>query len=235
MTAQQLPTKTIKAIKAFFPQISIAQIRELNNEHSLSDAVTIIEGDDGKAIRSLRATLKNYVIGEVKAKKAIAKEKKAKVKLKKPKYWYDKAWGEFSLWIRNRDSWTCISSGVSLGASKYVKNKAVGSLGAKDFHCGHYIEKSLLGAYSWLNFYEKNCHCQSARENIWFEGNKSAYSLGMIKRYGVGIIEELEYLRRNKNRYLNAEELEAVYNLYKDKNKRKDYGFTDITKMFGIE
>lgn len=86
------------------------------------------------------------------------KEKKAKDASKKEesiKVWYERAWKVFSLYIRKRDKYKCVTCGVALG--DLYKGKI---LKPKDFHAGHWIEKSLLGKYHPLNFDPRNVSCQ---------------------------------------------------------------------------
>lgn len=137
-------------------------------------------------------------------KKKIKKEKKLD-----RKYWWNKAWKVFSLYIRERDNWTCCACGAKIGET--YKNKI---LTKKNFHAGHWLEQSLLTKYHELNFSELNINCQCAVCNLWFEGNKGLYAEYMISKYGCKIIGILNKKRLDGS-ILTAEDLEKIYNKYK--------------------
>ena len=57
----------------------------------------------------------------------------------------------------------------------------------QDADCGHYINRKHLST-RWC---EKNCNLQCRSCNRFQEGNAAGYTLGLIKKYGGTIIEEL--------------------------------------------
>jgi len=87
-----------------------------------------------------------------------------------------KLWTEFSLYIRNRDKWTCFTCG----------RKAEGS----GLHAGHFISKSVGGIS--LYFHEDNVNAQCYNCNINLSGNIWEYG----QRLGP---EKVERLYKIKN------------------------------------
>jgi len=72
----------------------------------------------------------------------------------------------------------------------------------KSLQCGHYLSRKHFGT----RFEEKNCFPQCKKCNLYTEGNKPAYSLNLIKDFGLQYLDELEIL---KNRLFKKE----VFNL----------------------
>lgn len=109
-----------------------------------------------------------------KAKKLPKSKPKKKVKtvtqLKK------ELWKVFSLYIRNRDNWTCFTCGA----------KATG----QGMHAGHYITGATCKLP--LYFHELNVHAQCYYCNIHLSGNWPKYHDKMIALYGPDIKERLE-------------------------------------------
>ena len=107
-------------------------------------------------------------------------------------------WKYFSIFIRQRDNGVCISCG---------KKDAW-----QNMDCGHYIPKTAgLSIY----FEEKNCAAQCQRCNRFMHGNLSQYALALQKKYGIGILEELDKKRREIRKITESEyeELIAKYKL----------------------
>jgi hypothetical protein len=88
----------------------------------------------------------------------------------------------------------------------------------KDGDAGHYINRR---NYS-VRWNEKNVHLQCRFCNRFNEGNAAGYTQGLIKKYGEGIIEELEVAKSFPAKYTDFElnELIKVYKL-KIKELRK--------------
>lgn len=109
-----------------------------------------------------------------------------------------KLWKVFSEYIRQKyaddDGYVaCISCGV-------VKHW-------KELHAGHYIPKSLgLNIY----FAEKNVHPQCAGCNMFRHGNLAPYALALKKKYGEGILEELDAMRHQTRKIPEFEYLEMI-------------------------
>lgn len=58
--------------------------------------------------------------------------------------------------------------------------------------CGHFIPR----AHMATRFYERNCAAQCVPCNRYKDGNLAGFTLGLVERYGDGIIEELNALKR---------------------------------------
>ena len=116
------------------------------------------------------------------------KTKLKKVSHKKISVLKCKLWTLFSLYIRQRDKFTCFTCG----------RKAEGS----GIHAGHFIPKSVGGID--LYFDEENVHAQCYNCNINLGGNQYEYSLRLgekakelYKRKGIFCKwTELDYLKK---------------------------------------
>ena len=130
-------------------------------------------------------TEKNYSKKKEQYKKAIENLKKSKARiLKKAQVQID-----FNKSIRERDMkkyGTCISCGISMCEEKNKPNTC---------EAGHYIHapKSKI-----LKMHEMNVHGQCFTCNRMKNGNKEAYRQGLINRYGLYVVEELEALQRKE-------------------------------------
>jgi hypothetical protein len=82
----------------------------------------------------------------------------------------------FQKWVRMRDAdLPCISCG---------------NTNATDWAGGHYYS---AGKYSGFMFDERNCHKQcNSHCNKFLSGNLLEYRKGLIKRYGIEFVEQLE-------------------------------------------
>ncbi len=96
----------------------------------------------------------------------------------------------FSLYIRNRDKkcFTC-------GSTQFLQ-------------AGHFVSSS----WSALRYAEDNVHAQCSNCNIWRRGNYSVYALNLVKKYGPGILEDLE--RRKIVHQFKVKELEEIVDKY---------------------
>jgi hypothetical protein len=124
-----------------------------------------------------------------KVEKAILKDK-----LKTLGQYEAEAKKSFQKWIRMRDvSFPCISCG---------------NMKATDWAGGHYFS---AGKYSGLMFDERNCHKQcNTHCNKFLAGNLLEYRKGLIKRYGIEFVEQLESESDSKRDYkFTKEELIA--------------------------
>ena len=102
-----------------------------------------------------------------------------------------KAWTVFSLWIRNRDK-KCVTCGS-----------------IKSLQAGHYVHRNCL------DFNEKNINAQCAGCNMYKSGNLVVYAVYLEKKYGYGIIQELEKKGREVKKF-NREELELIIEMYSE-------------------
>lgn len=94
-------------------------------------------------------------------------------------------WKVFSLYTRKKKAnWKGFVNCFTCG--KYENYKLVDA--------GHYIPKATSGSY--LKFYEKNVHVQCQDCNRIKRGNYAVYRLKLIEKYGQGIIEHLNALRK---------------------------------------
>lgn len=138
--------------------------------------------------------MSRHITGTPQPKSGKTKKKPSISSLKK------KLWTEFSLYIKNRDNWTCFTCG----------RKAEGS----GLHAGHFIPKSVGG--NSLYFHETNVHAQCYNCNINLGGNQYEYG----QRLGE---ENVKMLFRLKQATFKAdfEYYEAKIRFYKELNSKK--------------
>jgi hypothetical protein len=121
---------------------------------------------------------------EWKAEKSVLKDK-----LKTLGQFEAEAKTSFQKWVRMRDrDMPCISCGV------------------KDtdlFDGGHYFKAEL---FSGLIFDERNCHKQCRKCNRFLNGNELQYRSGLIKRYGIDFVTNLESISDSKRVYKYSRE-----------------------------
>lgn len=147
------------------------------------------------------------------------KTKLGRPKLRSYKALRKQAWDVFSKWIRQRDQGVCFTC----GKKDDVRN----------MQAGHFIHRNCL------DFDERAINCQCVKCNKYLSGNLIIYTVSMIDKYGVDIIEELEALA-SKPRKFQRYELEEIIERYGE--KRTDYsslenldsGRTNITKERNI-
>lgn len=85
----------------------------------------------------------------------------------------------------------------------------------KEADCGHFINRSHMAT----RFNEKNCNAQCRSCNRYDEGNNLGYTRGLIKKYGLYIIEELEVLKHQSS-HLTDFEYQVLINEYTQKVKQ---------------
>lgn len=105
----------------------------------------------------------------------------------------------FQAWIRQRDANdACISCG---------------STTAEIWDGGHYKKAEL---YKGLIFNELNVNKQCRKCNTYLGGNESNYRTGLVAKFGIELVEDLERLA-NETRYKkwDNEELESIKKKYK--------------------
>jgi len=85
----------------------------------------------------------------------------------------------------------------------------------KNMQAGHYRHKDCL------DFNLKNIHCQCSRCNKWLTGNSKKYAIYLEKRYGFGIIQELDHLA-DQIKIFKVPELENLAKDYDKKTKELD-------------
>jgi len=104
----------------------------------------------------------------------------------------------FNKWIRERDKYKpCISSGLVV----------------ETIQAGHYKP---AGSYSGVRFDEMNVNGQSVEENCFKSGNEKVYREGLIDRYGLEAVLQLE-ARANETKFYkwSRNELQDIINKYK--------------------
>lgn len=109
---------------------------------------------------------------------------------------------EFNAYIRTRDrNLGCISCGT----------------GPVD-HAGHFYSTSQCPQPS-MRFNEKNVNGQCVNCNSFREGNRQGYIKGLIKKYGPGILEELEIIKSFKQNPWTEFEYKTLIRHYQEKQK----------------
>lgn len=98
----------------------------------------------------------------------------------------------FSIFIRQRDKGICFTCGDTKWW-KYQQN-------------GHYVSRTHMS----LRYDEKNCNCQCMGCNVFRHGNMDMYALALIKKYGVGILEELNKKKNTIRKWTVAEMLGEI-------------------------
>lgn len=85
----------------------------------------------------------------------------------------------------------------------------------KEIQNGHYVNRGHMGT----RFNEKNCNSQCIRCNMFDEGNNIGYTRGLINKYGIKVISELEVKKHSISK-LTPVEYEILINHYSDEVKR---------------
>lgn len=112
-----------------------------------------------------------------------------------------KLWKIFSEYIRRRDA-------DDNGIVKCISCPQIKHY--KEMDAGHYHPQS-LGLQ--VVFVEKNVHAQCTYCNHALQGNQVEYSKALIKRYGEGILEELENIK-NSSLKLSRSDYEEMIQKY---------------------
>ena len=99
-------------------------------------------------------------------------------------------------WVRLRDT-EVMTNGRYGNCICCGRHKAFEQLEA-----GHFIRSRHMGT----RWHEKNINAQCSYCNRWLGGNELKYREGLIKKYGPGIIDELEVEKK-----LNARHPDAIY------------------------
>jgi hypothetical protein len=149
----------------------------------------------------------NKINLKVKSDKAKAFKSDLRAKLKTIGEYKEDAKKSFQKWIRLRDSeLPCISC-----------NNA----NTNDWAGGHYFS---AGKYSGLIFDERNCHKQcNTYCNKNLSGNLLEYRKGLVKRFGIDFVEQLESESDSKRNYKFTKEELIAKKLQYD-IKIKEYG-----------
>lgn len=113
-----------------------------------------------------------------------------------------------SLYIRDRDKWTCITCGVQNIDNKDKTKEPIQN--------GHYFSRVEIA----IRYDERNQNAQCRKCNFLHELNKVPYTKAIINRYGSGIIEKLtkkiQLYQATKKRYTILD-YHAIIQYYKNK------------------
>jgi len=119
-----------------------------------------------------------------------------------------KLWKLFSVYIRKRDR----------THGEYAPCISCGKMHLwKDLDAGHFINRR----HKTVKYHEKNVSAQCRVCNRFEEGNQFAYSKGLIKKYGEGVIKELEVAKQSKVTITKMWYL-GMIQLIKEKLKEQD-------------
>jgi len=113
----------------------------------------------------------------------------------------------FQKWIRLTDEGKeCISCG---------------NINPKGFDAGHFKKAEI---YSGVIFDERNVHRQCSKCNRFWGGNELNYREGLIKRYGIDFVIELEtYANETRNKKYTKDELVEIKKRYNEKIRNKEF------------
>lgn len=109
----------------------------------------------------------------------------------------------FSQWIRRKNA-TSEGLAVCVTCTKVAPWKSL--------QCGHYVSRVYL-ATRWD---ERNAAVQCGACNVLKRGNYSEYTEYMIRKYGVGVISELNARKRAVVKY-TLDDLESLIGFYQQK------------------
>lgn len=111
----------------------------------------------------------------------------------------------FSEFIRHRDTHPeaglCITCGKLTGYTK--------------LDCGHFIGRQHYGT----RWEEKNSHGQCIPCNRFNEGRKDKYAEALKKKYGVGILDELELKKKLNAKKPDIFQMKALIEIFTQKTK----------------
>lgn len=138
-------------------------------------------------------------LAEKQVKESKQRQKERKEAVKKKSDYLKEAKRVFQMWIRHRDrDKPCISCGT---------------LESNQWAGGHYFSAY---PFTGLIFEETNCHKQcNSKCNKYLSGNLVEYRKGLIKRYGIEYLEQLERLSEtNRTKAWSKEELKQIKEKY---------------------
>ena len=113
-----------------------------------------------------------------------------------------RAWNQFSLYIRRRDGFKCVTCGRT-----YPENQRGGIQG------GHFV----AGRHNSILFDERNCHAQCYGCNVMKRGAPTQYWLFMEQKYGRAVIDELIFLD-SQTKQMKEADFQEIYEKYKKLN-----------------
>lgn len=143
-----------------------------------------------------------------KLKDRLAKKPKKKIKQASMKFLRDKAWRLFSKVVRAEEKYICFTCGKDM------------SKDPSSCDAGHFVPR---GKVSMLRYNRKNVHAQCDQCNRYLSGNLSAYAVKLEEKYGYGILQEFDAIRKEEDmirtgeapkRPLTREMLEEMIEFY---------------------
>lgn len=112
----------------------------------------------------------------------------------------------FSVYIRLRDS----------DNKGYCRCISCGSIHPwKEVDCGHHVNRSHMST----RYSEKNCNAQCRKCNRFDEGNNIGYTRGLINKYGIKIISELD-VKKHSVSHMTAFDYEILIDHYNKEVER---------------
>ena len=84
----------------------------------------------------------------------------------------------------------------------------------KEADCGHFVNRSHMGT----RYSERNCNAQCRSCNRFDEGNNIGYAKGLINKYGIKVINELEVKKHSLSK-LSAFDYQLMIEDYKKRIK----------------
>ena len=106
----------------------------------------------------------------------------------------------FSIFIRKRDKGKCFTCSTQKPW--------------KEMDAGHYKKRQHLGT----RWDERNVNCQDTSCNSFKGGNMDVYAIRLEAKYGYGILQELEELKKKDKKYKTSE-LEKLIKKYSSLTK----------------
>ena len=95
-------------------------------------------------------------------------------------------WEAVSLMIRTRDNWTCFTCGTRINPNA---TDGRGKSMRYYMHAGHYKRQ---GSFKAVKYDGLNVAAQCENCNVEAEGNETAFALALERKYGFGILQEIE-------------------------------------------
>ncbi len=120
-----------------------------------------------------------------------------------------KLWRIFAEFIRLRDAPDGYGNCVSCNKMVSYPN------GTGAWHAGHFLPRSVT--YNSVYFDERNVNGQCIHCNYFLEGNTEQYRKGLIRKYGEGIIDDLDVKR-----------LTGISKMY-------PFEYQELTKMYRVK
>lgn len=104
--------------------------------------------------------------------------------------------GVFSLYIRRRDCRDGVGRCISCGRP----------ITFATCDAGHYIPRGNMAT----RYYERNCAAQCRECNRYKDGNLAGFTIGLVERYGDGIIDELNALKHATAKFSKSDYEELI-------------------------